>query len=67
MDINPRFVDKARERFRQLGLKGRFSVGDMRNASYPGGCDVFLNWFNSFDYFGEEENHRHMQTMADCI
>jgi len=67
MDINPRFVEKARERFRQLGLKGRFSVGDMRNASYPGGCDLLLNWFNSFGYFSEEENHQHMQTMADCI
>ena len=67
MDINPRFVKQAKERFQALGIAGRFTVGDMRNASYPGGCDVFLNWFNSFGYFSEEENQRHMRAMADCI
>ena len=67
MDINPRFVEQAKARFRSLGLSGTFSTGDMRNASYPGGCDLFLNWFNSFGYFSEEENRRHMKTMADCI
>lgn len=67
MDINPRFVEKARERFRALGIKGKFHTGDMRDASYPGGCDLLLNWFNSFGYFSEEENREHMKTMARCI
>ena len=67
MDINPRFIQKAKERFQAMGLSGKFTQGDMRGASYPGGCDLFLNWFNSFGYFSEEENQRHMRAMADCI
>ena len=44
MDINPRFIQKAKERFQAMGLSGKFTQGDMRGASYPGGCDLFLNW-----------------------
>ncbi len=64
MDINPRLVEKARERFHQLGLRGRFSVGDLRHASYPGGCDLLLSYSNRFS---EDENRPHMQAMADCL
>ena len=67
MDLNPRFVEKAKQRFAEAGLEGRFQVGDLREASYPGGCDLYFSWFNSFGYFTDEENRQVMQRIADCI
>ena len=66
-DINPRFVARARERFQKLGLAGSFTQGDMREASLPGGCDLLLNWFNSFGYFSEEDNRRTMAAFAAAL
>ncbi len=67
MDLNPNFIKKAKERFAAAGLEGYFTAGDMRDASYPGGCDLYFSWFNSFGYFSDEENRLVMQTIADCI
>ena len=44
MDINPRFIERAKKRFEDAGLCGSFQVGDIRDASYPGGCDIW--WIN---------------------
>lgn len=67
MDINPRFIEKAKERFAEAGLEGSFRVGDLRDVSYPGGCDLYFSWFNSFGYFTDEENRFVMKRIADCI
>ena len=67
VDINPRFVARAQQRFQELGLDGSFSQGDMREASLPGGCDLLLNWFNSFGYFGEADNRRTMAAFAAAL
>ena len=67
LDLNPRFIKRAKERFAEAGLDGNFYVGDMRNASFPGGCDLFFSWANSFGFFSDEENRFFMQRMADCI
>ena len=67
IDMNPRFLEMARERFSKEGLDGHFYVRDMREAQFSGGCDLFLSWFNSFGYFPDEENRKFMHTIADCI
>ncbi len=67
MDLNPHFVEKARERFAKAGLEGSFRVGDIRDVSYPGGCDLYFSWFNSFGYFTDEVNRKVMKKISDCI
>lgn len=67
MDINPRFIERAKKRFEDAGLCGSFQVGDIRDASYPGGCDLYFSWFNSFGYFTDEENRQVMKRIAKCI
>ena len=67
IDINPRFVARAQQRFQQLGLAGSFARMDMREAHLPGGCDLLLNWFNSFGYFDEEDNRRTMAAFAAAL
>ena len=67
IDINPRFIESAKRRFAKEGFDTDFSVCDMRDASFPGGCDLFLSWFNSFGYFSDEENKKFMHTISDCL
>jgi len=54
IDVNPRFIQKAKERFAAEGLPGDFSVGDMRDIRFEGRFEYIINWFNSFGYFDIE-------------
>ena len=68
MDLNPRFIEEARQGFASEGLEATFHVGDMRDASCEEGCDLLLNWFNSFGYFeSDAENLRVLRRFAHCL
>ncbi len=57
IDVNPRFIEKARQRFQAEGLSGEFMVSDMRDIHYNNQFDVIVNWFNSFGYFDIETDY----------
>ncbi len=67
LDLNPRFVQKARERFSQAGIQADLSVDDMRNIDYEGRFDLVLNWFNSFGYFGVEEDFEMLKRLSRSL
>jgi len=54
LDLNPRFVQKARERFQSDTLEGEFFHMDMRDMDFHERFDAIVNWFNSFGYFDVE-------------
>jgi SAM-dependent methyltransferase len=54
IDINERFIAKARRRSGANGV--RFEVGDIRALAYEGEFDCVLNWFTSFGYFDADTN-----------
>lgn len=51
LDINPRFIKRAHERFAAEGVEGSFLLRDMRELNYEGRFDAVVNWFNSFGYY----------------
>ncbi len=57
IDVNPRFIQKARQRYADEGLPGEFMVGDMRDLNYENRFDAIINWFNSFGYFDIETDY----------
>ena len=57
MDVNPRFIEKAQERFETNGLTGEFINGDMRDLRFNNQFDAIVNWFNSFGYFDIETDY----------
>lgn len=57
VDVNPRFIAKAKERFKAEGLNGEFLVGDMRDLQFKNKFDAIINWFNSFGYFDIETDY----------
>jgi SAM-dependent methyltransferase/predicted ATP-grasp superfamily ATP-dependent carboligase len=67
VDINPRFIAKARERFLAAKRDGTLSVGDMRALEYRDEFDVICNWFNSFGYFGAEEDLQVMKRLVRAL
>jgi SAM-dependent methyltransferase len=56
VDRNPRFLGRARGRFRREGLAGEFHEIDLRQLDIDSRFDAVVNWFGSFGYFSDEEN-----------
>ena len=56
VDLRPRFVARARGRFRRTRLSGTFRVMDLRDLDFEGRFHGVFNWFGSFGYFSEAEN-----------
>ncbi|TWI72277.1 biotin carboxylase [Desulfobotulus alkaliphilus] len=67
VDINPRFIDRARQRFSGLGLEGSLSVGDMRSLGFENCFDAVINWFNSFGYFDVETDFLVLKNLAAAL
>lgn len=67
VDINPRFIAKARERFRDAGIDADLHEGDMRALPYDEDFDVVVNWFNSFGYFGVEDDFETLLRFARAL
>ena len=57
IDVNPRFIEKARRRFDSEGLTGEFMASDMRDIRFKNQFDAIVNWFNSFGYFDIETDY----------
>jgi biotin carboxylase/SAM-dependent methyltransferase len=67
VDLNPRFIQRARQRFADQGLTGKFTVGDMRELSLVGAFDAVINWFNSFGYFDVETDFLVLKNLARSL
>lgn len=58
VDINTKFIDKARKTSSTLGTNVSFLVHDMSKFIKPNSFSLILNWNNSFGYFSHETNLR---------
>jgi len=67
VDINPRFIERARHRFTEAGLEGAFEVGDMRALAWRQRFDAVVNWFNSFGYFDVETDFAVLRRLANAL
>ena len=56
IDITPKFIGRARRKFRKEALPGEFYVMDLRKINYEAQFDAAYNWFGSFGYFSDAEN-----------
>lgn len=56
IDIMPKFIARARRRFRKAALPGKFRVMDLREINYESEFHAAYNWFGSFGYFSDTEN-----------
>ncbi len=66
-DINPRFIETARRRFAAVGYEASLSVGDMRELAIDAQFDVVVNWFNSFGYFGVEDDFDALRRLVRAL
>jgi len=70
VDPNPRFLDRARERFRAAGLAAELRLGDMRGPADKGALpyretfDAIACWGNAFGNAGIEEDFEALASMA---
>lgn len=67
VDLNPRFVATARERFAAAGITAELLVMDMRDLPWEGRFDAVVNWFNSFGYFGIEDDFLALKRMTRAL
>ena len=67
VDLNPRFIEGARQRFAAQGLSGEFAVDDMRELNFTDRFDAVINWFNSFGYFDVETDFMVLRNLANCL
>lgn len=67
VDINPRFIARAKERYAASGITASLRVGDMRALSDREMFDAVVNWCNSFGYFGIEDDFEVLLRFADAL
>ncbi|NCC25815.1 MAG: methyltransferase domain-containing protein [Deltaproteobacteria bacterium] len=67
VDLNPRFVDRARQRFVSEGFQAEFKVCDMRALTFENRFDAVVNWFNSFGYFDVETDFEVLKNLARAL
>lgn len=67
VDLNPRFIARAGERFAEAGISAELRVADMRELDEKNSFDAIVNWFNSFGYFGIEDDFRVLLNFADAL
>ena len=67
VDLNPRFIARAGERFEEAGVSAQLRVGDMRELGDKSTFDAIVNWFNSFGYFGIEDDFQVLLGFADAL
>ena len=67
VDLNPRFIERARRRFATEGVSGQFAVSDLRQLDYQQEFDAICNWDGSFGYFSDAENADVLRRFAAAL
>lgn len=67
VDVNRRFVERARRRFRREGLPARFVSCDLRSLDSREEFHAAFNWSGSFGYFSDEENFAVLCRLARAL
>ncbi|MBI4958337.1 MAG: methyltransferase domain-containing protein [Desulfovibrio sp.] len=67
VDLNPRFIARAKERFESSDIEADLRVGDMRELPDKNAFDAIINWFNSFGYFGIEDDFEVLSRFARAL
>ncbi len=67
VDLNPRFIARADQRFAEAGIIAELRVGDMRELDDKSTFDAIVNWFNSFGYFGIEDDFQVLLRFAEAL
>lgn len=67
IDLRPQFVERARKRFRNAGLDGRFEASDLRELDFVDAFHGIYNWFGSFGYFSDSENADLLQRYSRAL
>lgn len=67
IDINPRFIARAQQRFVNEKLDANLMVLDMRAIDFHNEFDAIYNWSGSFGYYSDEENANLLKRMAMAL
>ena len=67
IDITPKFIARARRKFRKAALPGEFRVMELREIDYQAQFDAVYNWSGSFGYFSDTENLDVLQRFARAL
>jgi SAM-dependent methyltransferase len=67
VDLVPGFLEIARERAEEMGVRVDYRQGDMRQLDFVEEFDRVLLLFTSFGYFDDEGNVRVMENMARAL
>ena len=57
LDYSKHFIDLARKKAKEEGIKVTFRQGDMRRLSFKNDFDYVINMFTSFGYFKNESDN----------
>ncbi len=67
VDINSRFLFKARRKLAIANLGASFVNRDLRDLNIIGEFDAIVNWFGSFGYFSDQENLDVLSSFRDAL
>lgn len=67
VDINPRFIARAQQRFANEKLDADFAVADLRAIDYHDKFDAIYNWSGSFGFFTDTEDVVVLRRMAMAL
>ncbi|MBP1764853.1 MAG: ubiG 2 [Firmicutes bacterium] len=67
LDVNQDFLDIARQKAIEAGVKVDFRHSDMRNMQYDQQFDAIINMFVAFGYFTDTENCDVIKKVADAL
>jgi len=67
IDLRPRFIRRARARFRRMGAAGEFHVMDLREIAFENAYHGIYNWLGSFGYFDDPTNEKLVRCYARAL
>jgi SAM-dependent methyltransferase len=67
LDLNPRFIARAKQRFASEGLVGEFRAMDLQCLNDHERFDAVCNWGGSFGYWADDENADVLRRLAAAL
>ena len=67
LDYMPGFLEIARQEAAEMGVQVNYVLGDMRRLDFVHAFDRVLILFTTFGYFGDEENARVLEHVAQAL